>query len=116
MARALIIEDEALIALDLQDELQRLGIELLGVARTSDEALELLRQGDPDLAIVDLMLNGTAHGASIADALRARGVKVLITSGGDGAEISGKGHAFLPKPWARDDLRRALGVLPEAAD
>jgi DNA-binding response OmpR family regulator len=111
MPTALIIEDEALIALDLQTELQGLGIDVLGVARTSAEALALLQDGDPDIAIVDLMLNGDSSGAGLADTLSARGVQILIVSGGDATKAARNGHAFLSKPWSRDDLSREIGAL-----
>lgn len=115
MPTALIIEDEALIALDLKVELENLGIDVLGTARTGDEAAMLLRSGDPDIAIVDLMLNGSAGGAKIAESLHARDVKILIVSGGDAAQAAKSGHVFLPKPWNRDDLRRAICALTAAA-
>src|SRR5262245_21979960 len=111
MPTALIIEDEALIALDLQVELESMGIDVLGVARSGAEAFALLRQGSPDLALVDLMLNGAAGGARLADTLSAQGVKVLIVSGSDAAHAARNGYAFLSKPWNRDDLSRAIGAL-----
>lgn len=115
MSTALIIEDEALIALDLQTELQGLGIDVLGIARTGAEALALLRAGDPDIAIVDLMLNGDASGGPLADTLSARGVRVLIVSGGDARQAAQGGHPFLSKPWTRDDLNREIDALTAPA-
>jgi DNA-binding response OmpR family regulator len=115
MLKAVIVEDEALIALDLEAELQGFGIDVLGMARTADEALELARRCRPDLAIVDLMLNGRAKGAQIADALRAQGAKVLMVTGADAAQARANGHAFLSKPWNRDDLARAIGALTAPA-
>ena len=115
MPTALIIEDEALIALDLQTELQGLGFDVVGVARTGAEAVALLRNGAPDIAIVDLMLNGDASGARLAETLSARGVRVLIVSGGDARQAAESGHAFLPKPWTRDDLNREIGALTALA-
>jgi ActR/RegA family two-component response regulator len=111
MRTALIVEDEAVIALDLAAELENRGIEILGIARTHDEALKLLRRGAPDFAIVDLVLNGAPHGARIVEAMRAQGVKVLVVTGSDTPHPVGEGQAVLPKPWHREDLNRAIGAL-----
>ena len=115
MPTALIVEDEAVIALDLASELETLGLDILGLAKTYDQAMEILARALPDIAVVDLVLNGVAHGARIAAFLRARGVRVLITSGAERMPEHA-GSIFLAKPWDRDDLMRALGMLPEAAD
>jgi DNA-binding response OmpR family regulator len=115
MLKAVIVEDEALIALDLESELQSFGIEVVGLARTAAEALDLARRVEPDLAIVDLMLNGHAKGAQIADVFRARGVKVLMVTGADAAQASGIADALLAKPWSREDLTLAIGALTAPA-
>ena len=115
MATALIIEDEAIIALDLAAELRALGLDILGLARTYEQAMEIAGRTLPDIAIVDLMLNGVAHGARIARDLGARGVRVLLVSGGERPPDC-REAVFVAKPWNRADLMRALGLAAEAAD
>jgi CheY-like chemotaxis protein len=115
MPTALIVEDEAVIALDLAPELTALGLDILGFARSYDQAMEMAGRVLPDIAVVDLVLNGLAHGARVARELGARGVRILIVSGSERSPDLGD-VAFLSKPWRRDDLARALDVLPEAAD
>ena len=76
----LILEDEALIALNLQDELQDAGHEVAGPFTACSAALDWLRTATPDMAILDATLNdGSCH--SIAVELRRRGVPFLIYSG-----------------------------------
>lgn len=115
MPTALIVEDEAVIALDLASVLKGLGIDILGLARSYEQAMEIAARVLPDIAVVDLVLNGASDGARIATALRARGVRVLVTSGSRRPADCGEA-SFLMKPWHREDLKRALDVLPEAAD
>jgi DNA-binding response OmpR family regulator len=115
MATALIVEDEAIIALDLAAELHALGLNILGLARTYEQAMEIAGRTLPDIAIVDLMLNGVAHGARIARDLGARGVRVLVVSGGERPQDCGN-VTFVSKPWNRNDLTCALGLAAEAAD
>jgi CheY-like chemotaxis protein len=114
MPTALIVEDEAIIALDLASELRALGLDILGLAKTYEQAMEIAARTLPDIAIVDLVLNGMSHGAKIATVLRARGVRVLITSGSEHPPAHAD-MAFLPKPWGRDELVRALDLLPATA-
>lgn len=115
MPTALIVEEEAIIALDIAAELSARGLDIIGMAKTYDQAMEIAARILPDIAVVDLVLNGVSHGAQIAAALRARGVRVLITSGSEHAPAHA-GTAFLPKPWGSEDLTRALDRLPATAD
>ncbi len=76
----LILEDEALIALNLQDELQDAGHEVAGPFTACSAALDWLRTATPDIAILDATLNdGSCH--SVAAELSRRGVPFLIYSG-----------------------------------
>jgi CheY-like chemotaxis protein len=68
----LIIEDEALIAMDLESVVENLGHNVVGVARTRTEALELAKQKKPGLILADIQL---ADGSSGLDA-----VNDLLTS------------------------------------
>jgi CheY-like chemotaxis protein len=62
----LIIEDEAMIAFDLQSLVESLGHKVQGVARTRSEALELARKQQPGLVLADIQL---ADGSSGLDAV-----------------------------------------------
>jgi DNA-binding response OmpR family regulator len=76
----LLLEDEALIALDLQDELQDAGYEVAGPFTTCSAALEWLRTETPDSAILDATLKDGAC-REIALELSRREVPFLIYSG-----------------------------------
>lgn len=76
----LVLEDVALIALNLQDELQDSGYEVAGPFTDCSAALDWLRTATPDMAILDATLNdGSCH--SVASELSLRGVPFLIYSG-----------------------------------
>lgn len=76
----LVLEDEALIAVNLQDELQDAGHEVAGPFTDCSAALEWLQTATPDMAVLDATLNdGSCH--SVAFELRHRGVPFLIYSG-----------------------------------
>ena len=76
----LVLEDEALIAINLQDELQDAGYDVAGPFTTCAAALEWLGTETPKTAILDAALNdGSCH--SVAVELSRRGLPFLIYSG-----------------------------------
>ena len=56
--RVVIAEDEAIIRLDLKETLQEEGYEVVGETGRGDEAIELVRDLSPDLAILDIKMPG----------------------------------------------------------
>jgi CheY-like chemotaxis protein len=109
----LIVEDEPLLALDLQQVLHRLRHRVAGVARGQSAALELARAEAPDLAIVDIIL---AEGCGVTAAQRMLddlGIpSIFLTSYGDYETRQWARDAdplaFLPKPVCELQLARAL--------
>jgi two-component system, response regulator PdtaR len=75
----LVVEDEFLIAMDLELLLQRHGWRVLGPAATVDEALRLLAGERPDVALLDVNLRGGLV-TPVAEELRARGVPFVLAS------------------------------------
>src|SRR5262249_11189830 len=68
--RVLVIEDDGLLALDLCDTLERVGLEVVGVATNVKDALRLAKDRWPDVAIVDVRLSGRRDGIDAAHLLR----------------------------------------------
>jgi len=64
--RALIVEDEFLIAEGLRVQLETIGLEVCGVATTADEAVALNEQHRPDLVLMDVRLGGARDGVDAA--------------------------------------------------
>lgn len=78
-ARILIVEDEILVAADMEATIEDLGYVSCGIAPDTETALELSEM-DPDLALVDLNLRDGATGAQIGAMLGARGVAVVFVT------------------------------------
>ena len=111
MPTAIVVEDEAVIALDLACELEGMGFKVIGLAKSPESASKLARRRRPDIALVDLMLGGAAEGERLAAELRAQGVKVRVISG-DSTSLGKDGWTtFLAKPWSRADLVNAINAL-----
>ena len=109
----LVVEDEFLIAMDLERLLERNGWRVLGPAATVQEALRLLDGEAPDVALLDVNLRGELV-TPVAERLRARGVPFVVASAYDGAQAGCDGlgrRAWLGKPA---DARRLLTALRQA--
>ena len=71
--KILVVEDEAIVALGIQSNLERLGYEVAGRASTGREALALAEASRPDLVLMDVMLDGSGmDGIDTARELRER--------------------------------------------
>jgi CheY-like chemotaxis protein len=79
--RVLIAEDEYLLASKMVEEFARLGVETIGPASTVKRALDLVEHCGPlDAAMLDIKLRNEMI-FPVADALRARGVPFVFTTG-----------------------------------
>jgi DNA-binding response OmpR family regulator len=110
--RILVVEDEALVAMLVEDALMDAGFTVLGPARTVSQALELLKADPPDAAVLDLNLGGE-NSLSVADALAARGIPFLVATGYGAAGLPAhlKHIPVLPKPYDPADLTGAIDRL-----
>ena len=68
--RALIVEDEIVIALDLETQMQALGFNVFALAANASQALTAAMDTPPDVAIMDIYLNGARDGIEAARQLR----------------------------------------------
>jgi two-component system, response regulator PdtaR len=66
-AKILIVEDELIIALDLQNILEHEGYEICGIAATFDEALDIFCDMNPDIVLCDIFLKGSKTGIDFAN-------------------------------------------------
>ena len=80
MPLVVVLEDEAIIALNLQDELQDAGYSVAGPFTTCADALSWLQTNTPDVAILDTVLKDAPCG-EVARELASRTVPSLIYSG-----------------------------------
>ncbi len=109
----LVVEDEFLVALDLERLLRRHGWRVLGPAATVAAALRLLRGATPDVALLDVNLGGELV-TLVAQELRARGVPFVLASAYDGHELGVVALAKAPSVGKPTDERRLLAALLQA--
>jgi len=114
--KVLIAEDELLIALALEAALHDLGYDVVGVASTAPEAVEMAARKDVGLAVIDVRLaDGTDGLWAVRRIIETRGIPVVVCSAcakASDAHAAGAG-AFLPKPYTAPQLISALeSVFP----
>ncbi len=114
--RVLVVEDEAILAMMVEDELLGAGARVIGPAATLDDALRLVEaaagDGGLDAAVLDLNLQGETA-VPVADRLAARGVPFLFATGyGEGCDTGGhSGMPVLHKPFTAHELVAAVASL-----
>lgn len=71
-AKILAVEDEGLVARDIQEMLKSIGYDAPAVAYSGEEAVRKVEELHPDLVLMDIVLNGDMDGIEAAEILRAR--------------------------------------------
>jgi PAS domain S-box-containing protein len=108
--RVFIVEDEALIAMELQDHLASLGYVVCGTALRGEQALEEIPRSSPDLVLMDVRLAGALSGIETADRLRQKlDVPVIFLSAYSDGELLRQARevqpfGYLTKPFEEREL------------
>jgi DNA-binding response OmpR family regulator len=110
--RVLIVEDEPMIALNLEDLLVEAGFEVAAVAGKLEKALKLIENGACDAAVVDANLAGVSA-SPIASALAARGLPFIVVSGYSPEQLHDafSGALFIRKPYRPAELIQAINSV-----
>ena len=83
--RVVIAEDEAIIRLDLKETLEEEGYEVVGETGRGDEAVDLVKELEPDIAILDIKMPGM-DGLEVLQEIRKTGSKadvIMVTAYGE---------------------------------
>ena len=113
--RVVIAEDEAIIRLDLRETLEEEGYEVVGESGRGDEAVALVKDLEPDIAILDIKMPGL-DGLSAAREISAeRRAAVLILTAFSQRDLIERARdagalAYLVKPFQRSELVPAVEV------
>ena len=109
----LLLEDEALILWDLEEELRGAGLRTVA-ANSVDRALDLIERKVPDVAILDVNLGAGVTCEPVADRLAELGVPFLLHSGDldrSGEVIRRFDVPLMPKPTPAYRLVEAIRAL-----
>lgn len=112
--KILIVEDELIIAEDLRSMLEELGYDVIGPVVSYEEALSIIKTDVPDLALLDITIEGRLDGIDLAAHLNKHFKLPIIfsTSNIDPLTIEKaknvKSNGYLVKPFGKDDLYTSI--------
>jgi CheY-like chemotaxis protein len=109
----LVVEDEVLLALDHKLLLEQHGWRVLGPVATVIEALRLLESERPDVALLDVNVNGEMV-TPVAEVLRSLNLPFVLASAYDGPDLGALGLAGAPNVGKPTSERRLLAALARA--
>lgn len=114
--RILIVEDESIVALDLQSLLRRLGYAVCGREASGEGALEAARRERPDLILMDISLSGEMDGITSADTIRQEmDIPVIfLTAYADKSTVerakTSDAYGYLLKPFQEREIEIAIDM------
>ncbi len=110
MTRVLIIEDEMLIARDLNRIVENSGFQVVKICYNSDRALDALEMEDYDIILIDIHLKGSKDGIELAEIISQKFKKpfIFITSYADKKTIDRakltQPSGYIVKPFTQNDV------------
>lgn len=116
-ARILIVEDEAILAADLEQVLQKMGHSVVGISASGAAAMRTARETNPELILMDINLQGPLDGIATAGILKEIGAEVpviFLTAYADSETVirvrETEPFGYLLKPFDEQLLRVTIDV------
>ncbi len=114
--RIMVVEDEAIVSMDIQDSLTHLGYEVVAAATSGEEAIELAGEHRPEMILMDIMLMGDMNGIEAAKVIRERfSIPIIYLTAYssndmlDSAMVTGP-YSYLIKPFNKEELNSAIKI------
>ena len=108
--RILIVEDEAIVAMDLKRRLEKQGFRVCGIADHCEEVLRMVEETSPDVVLMDIIIQGESDGIALAHQVREHYDLpiIFLTANSDSATIhrakATVPYGFLIKPFEEREL------------
>lgn len=112
--RILIVEDEGIVASDIQAQLEAFDYEVAATAGSGEQALRLAAAIAPDLVLMDIKLRGELNGVQVAEILhRQQGIPVVFLTANSEEDMLQRAKlaeplAYVLKPYQEKELRIAV--------
>jgi len=114
--RILIVEDEIIVARDLQRDLEKMGYAVASMVPSGEQAIQEIENQVPDLVLMDIMLQEEMDGIETAEIIRSRFdiPVVFLTGNGDKATFErakmAEPFGYITKPFQKEDLRKVIEI------
>ncbi len=112
--RILIVEDEAIVARDIQVQIKGLGYEPVGQAKRGEDAITLVEELRPDLVLMDIQLGGAMDGITAAQAIRStQAIPVVFLTAFEADDMLARAQltepfGYILKPFSARELRTVI--------
>jgi CheY-like chemotaxis protein/DNA-binding PadR family transcriptional regulator len=116
MSKILVVDDEAIITMQLEERLSTLGYEVVGMAASGEESIEKARRLKPDIVLMDIVMPGKMNGIEAAKKINEEmGIPVIfVTSYADDAIIekakSARPYGYIVKPFNELEIKAAIEI------
>ena len=120
--KVLLVEDEPIIADDLENQLVNAGVEVTEIFDNGEETLEYLKNKTPDLIIMDIQLMGDLDGIETAHIInQSHQVPIIFLTSNTDKNTFNRAkftypHAFLSKPFRLKDIMHSISLALEIED
>jgi len=116
MKKILVVEDEAVIALRLQQRLSMMGYEVVALSHSSEESLEKARDLRPDLILMDIKIPGNLDGITVAEIVKSElDIPVVFLTAFAEDQIierakQAEPYGYIVKPFQDQELKAAVEI------
>jgi DNA-binding LytR/AlgR family response regulator len=110
----LIVEDESIVAKDIQHSLKKLGYTVVGICSTGEDAIRTAEEIKPDLVLMDIMLKGDMSGIEAAGQIREKyNIPIIyLTAYADESTLNkakvSEPYGYIIKPFKEIDLHTSI--------
>ncbi len=110
----LVVEDESIVAKDIQNSLKKLGYSVFGSSPSGEQALKLIEENQPDVVLMDIMLKGSIDGIETARQIKEKYEipVIFLTAYADESTLNKakitEPHGYIIKPFKEIDLHTAI--------
>ncbi len=114
--KILIVEDEAVVSLDISRRLEKMGYEVMGRLASGEEAIEAIQEERPDLVLMDINLQGEIDGIETAMKLyKEHNLPVIYLTAYAGDSTlerakESKPYGYILKPFKERELHAAIEI------
>jgi DNA-binding NtrC family response regulator len=115
MEKILIVEDELIVARDIRKILEKAGYKIAGVARSVEQAMELIAEFKPTFVLIDIFLKGEYTGIDLATQLNKTDIPFAYISANSNQGVleaakTTNPYGFIVKPFRERDLLVTLDI------
>ena len=109
-----IVEDESIVAKDIQNSLKKLGYNVLGISNNGADAIKNIVDLEPNIVLMDIMIKGPSTGIQVAEAIKAeQNIPVIfLTAYADESTLlkakKAEPYGYILKPFKEIDLRSTI--------